>query len=256
MSFLPHAEVSGAEGAPWIVLSNSLGSTLSMWDDQMALLEPRFRVLRYDTRGHGQSSTPPGPYSFDDLADDVVALMDAHEIDRAHFLGLSLGAMTGMGLALGHPDRFEAMVLCDARADAPPFYVEMWDQRIAAIEAGGLDAIADPALAMWLNEGFRAANPARVAATRDMITGNDPEGYIACCQALKRLDYLKDLPKVAVPVTYVVGGADKGAPPDVMRAMAEATPGARFVEIPGGGHLPNIDSAAAFNHALSTALGL
>lgn len=254
MSFLPYSEVAGPEGAEWIVLSNSLGSNLHMWDDQMEVLTARFRVLRYDARGHGQSATPPGPYGFGDLLGDVLDLMDAHQIERARFMGLSKGAMTGMGLAIHHPERFSQMILCDGRADAPPPFVEQWVQRIAAVEAGGLDAIADPALEMWLNDGFRAAHPDRVKALRGMITGNDPEGYIACCEALKTLDYLKDLPTAKVPITFIGGSADKGAMPEVMQAMADVTPGARYITIPGGHHLPNIDSAEAFNRILADLL--
>lgn len=256
MSFAPHSRVDGPEDAPWIVLSNSLGANLHMWDDQMPLLTQHYRVLRYDVRGHGKSAAPDGPYTFDDLMGDVLGLMDAHQIGRADYMGLSMGAMTGMGLAIHHPRRFRRMVLCDGRADAPPAFRDLWSQRVAAVEAGGLDAIADGVMAMWLNESFRAANPDRVTALRGMVTGNDPAGYAACCEALKTLDYLKDLPRAGVPITYVGGGADKGAPPDVMRAVAAATPGARYVEIPGGGHLPNIDSAAAFNAALSEILDI
>jgi len=256
MNFLPHAEITGPADAPWIVLSNSLGSNLHMWDDQMALLSAHFRVLRYDTRGHGRSATPPGPYTFDDLTGDVLALMDAHGVETASYLGLSMGAMTGIGLALSHPARFDRMVLCDGRADAPPPYVEQWVHRIAAVEAGGLDAIVDAALEMWLNDGFRAAHPARVAEIRAMITGNDPRGYIACCEALKTLDYLVDLQKITVPIVYMGGSMDRGAMPEVMQAMADATPDARYVTIPGGYHLPNIDSVPAFNAALAEALGV
>lgn len=256
MSFTPHFEIAGPEGAPWIVLSNSLGSNLHMWDDQMPLLTERYRVLRYDVRGHGQSAAPPGPYSFDDLMGDVLGLMDSNGIEQADYMGLSKGAMTGMGLAIHHPDRFGRMVLCDGRADAPEPFRQMWTQRIEAVRAGGLESIADGAMEMWFNETFRVANPTRLAAYRGMVTSNDPDGYIACCEALKTLDYLKDLPSARVPITYIGGGVDKGAPPEVMRAMAEVTPGARYIEIPGGGHLPNIDSVEGFNAALAEALGL
>jgi 3-oxoadipate enol-lactonase len=146
------------------------------------------------------------------------------------------------------------MILCDGRADAPDFFVEMWNQRIAAVQGGGLEAIADPTLGMWLKEEFRSANPERVAKIRDMITSNDAAGYIANCEALKTLDYLRHLPKAKVPITYVGGGSDKGAAPEVMREMAAATPGARYIEIPGGHHLPNIDSASAFNAILEELL--
>lgn len=254
MTFLPHSEVAGPADAPWVVLSNSLGSNLHMWDDQMEVLTASHRVLRYDARGHGKSASPPGPYSFDDLVGDVLAVMDAHGIETAQFIGLSKGGMTGMGLAIHHPERFSQMILCDCRADAPDFYVDMWTERIARVRAGGLDAIADAALEMWLNAEFRATHPEKVAEIRKMIVSNDPAGYVACCEALKTLDYLRQLPEVGVPITYVGGSADQAAMPEVMRAMAAATPGARYIEILDGHHLPNIDSASAFNAILRETL--
>ena len=257
---LGHAQlntrIDGEEGAPWIVLSNSLGSSLHMWDDQMLLLTRKYRVLRYDKRGHGGSSTPKGPYSFAELGDDAVGLMDHFGIEQADWMGLSMGAMTGMGLALTHPNRFARMVLADGRADMPDPNQSMWDQRIAAIRDGGLEAIVDGTLAMWLTQAWRDANPDRVANIRRMVTGNDPEGYIACCEALKKLDYLRYLGEINLPVLYVVGSDDMGAPPTVMREMADVTPRAEFVEIPDAGHVANINSPAKYNAAIAQFLGI
>ena len=251
-----NTQVDGEEGAPWLVLSNSLGSNLSMWDPQMALLTTTYRVLRYDTRGHGGSEAPPGPYGFDDLVADVLWLMDAQGIENAAFMGLSMGGMTGLGLALDHADRVSRVVCADGRADAPEPFRAMWDQRIAAVEAGGLEAIADGTLATWLTEGWRADHPAETQAIRDMVTGNDATGYIACCQALKGLDYLRRLGAAKVPVLYVGGAEDKGAPPEVMRAMAAVTPGAEYRVIPGAAHVANINAPAEFNAAIADFLGL
>jgi 3-oxoadipate enol-lactonase len=246
-----NTRVDGAEGAPWVVLSNSLGSNLSMWDGQIELLTSKYRVLRYDHRGHGASDVPPGPYSLDKLVGDVIELMDHFGIEKADWIGLSMGAMTGMGLAIHHPDRFGRMVLADGRADAPEMFRAMWDQRIAVVSEGGTEAVADGTLGMWLTEDWRAANPEATAAVRAMIASTDPKGYIACCQGLKELDYLKDLGSVRVPVLYICGAEDKGAPPDVMKAMKAATPGAAYVEIPAAGHVPNINRPEAFNAALA-----
>lgn len=244
-------QVDGPDDAPWVVLSNSLGASLAMWDAQIDLLTRKYRVLRYDQRGHGQSDAPPDPYSFDLLVGDVIALMDHHGIDRADFIGLSMGAMTGMGLVLSHQDRFGRVVLADGRAVATEGYKAMWDQRIDAIEAGGVEAIADGSLGLWFTESWRAANPTEAAAARAMIAATNPQGYIASCHALRELDYLKDLGSITLPVLYLCGGEDKGAPPAEMQEMARVTPGARYVEIPNAGHVANINQPEAFNAAVA-----
>jgi len=241
------AQVDGAAGKPWLLLSNSLAADLSMWDDQIATLTVTHRVLRYDTRGHGASAAPAGPYSFDELVADMVAVLDHVGADKADVMGLSLGGMTALGLGLAEPGRVRRMVVCDARADAPPPFVQSWADRIAAIRAGGMAAVVDGTLARWFTPGVE---PSVLARARAMILGTSPTGYEGCAGALKRLDYLRHLGRMAVPLRYVVGAEDLGAPPAVMRAMAEATPGASFVEIPGTAHLPNMENPAAFAAAL------
>lgn len=243
------------KGKQWIILSNSLGADLSMWDDQIEALTTKYRVLRYDTRGHGGSDTT-GQTTFADLNADVIALMDALEIDQAAFMGLSMGGMTGMGLAVDHADRITRVVCADARADAPPPFQEMWDSRIAAVQAGGLEAIVDGTLASWLTEEWRTANPDGVAQVRAMVLGNDPQGYIACCHALKGLDCLRRLSDAKAPVLYVGGDQDMGAAPVVMQAMADATPGGLYVPIPGAAHVANINAPESFNAAIAEFLGL
>lgn len=238
------------DDAPWIVLSNSLGATLEMWEPQIGFLSEHYRVLRYDTRGHGASDAPEGPYNFDDLIGDVLGLMEVKGIGQAAFMGLSMGGMTGLGLALDHPDRFTRVVCADARADAPAPVRAMWDQRIAAVKGGGLDAIVEGTLGSWLSEDWRAANPAAVTEIRTMVLRNDPAGYVACCCALKELDFLRRLGEVAIPIAYVGGSEDKGANPEVMRAMAAATPGGTYQEIPGAAHVANINAPQAFNDSV------
>lgn len=242
-------------GEEWIILSNSLGADGSMWDDQIDALTAKYRVLRYDTRGHGSSDTT-GPISFADLNADVIALMDALEIERAAFMGLSMGGMTGMGLAVDHGDRITRVVCADARADAPAPFQANWDTRIAAVQAGGLEAIVDGTLASWLTEDWRTANPDRVAQIRAMVLANDPQGYVACCEALKGLDCLRHLPNATVPVLYVGGDQDMGAAPAVMQEMADATPGGRYISVPDAAHVANINAPAAFNAAIAEFLGL
>ena len=253
-----YSRIDGARGAdaPWIVLSNSLAADHTMWDPQLDLLSKHYRILRYDTRGHGRSEAPEGAYSFAMLVDDVVRLLDEHGIAKTSFMGLSLGGMTGLGFALAHPDRLDRLVCCDARADAPEVFVKGWDERLAVIEREGLSGILQGTLERWLVPTFRAAQPEVVAKVERMILATPVAGYRGCAEALKRLDYLKDLPRIAAPTLFVVGAEDLGAPPEVMRAMAQRVPGADFAVIPQAAHLPNLDNTAAFNAAIAGFLRL
>ncbi len=250
-------KVSGqGAGAPWIVLSNSLGSSMMMWDDQLALLGRTYRVLSYDTRGHGASDAPAGPYSFPDLAGDVLALMDHYKVDKASYMGLSLGGMTGLALALHHADRFDRIVCCDARADAPEPFVKSWDDRMAVIDEKGLGAILGGTMERWFVEAWRTAEPARLKAFETEFLKTSIAGYKGCAEALKSLNFLKDLGSIKLPMLYVCGEQDMGAPITAMKAMADATPGSSLAGIPDAAHLPNVDNAPAFNRAIASFLRL
>lgn len=251
-----NTRIDGPEGTDWIVLSNSLGTDLTMWGPQIAMLTGQYRVLRYDTRGHGLSAAPAGPYSFDELVCDVVGLMDHFGIERATFMGLSLGGMTGLGLGLAHPDRVEKLICCDARADAPPAFVDSWDQRSAAIRKGGMEAVVTGSLERWLTQTFREADPETTERCAAMIRNTDAEGYIACAAALKQLDYLKDLHRLDLQTLYVVGNEDSGAPPEVMKNMAEQTRHGELAVVPNAAHIANLDNASGFNAAIGTFLGI
>lgn len=251
-----NTRVDGEKGAPWILLSNSLGSNLSMWEEQIEMLTRKYRVLRYDHRGHGGSEVPPGPYTWDQLTGDVVALMDAIGIERADFMGLSMGLMTGLGLGIGHGHRFGKMVLCDGRADAPEAFQRMWDGRIETIQEGGMTAMAEATIPMWLSEGFRNSNPHRTRQMRAMIEATNPDGYVACCKALQTLDYLKDAGSITNQVLFMTGSNDKGAMPDVVKGIAAAIPTAEYVELAGAHHISNVNEPDAFNAAVSEFLGI
>ncbi|WP_299484220.1 3-oxoadipate enol-lactonase [uncultured Roseibium sp.] len=242
--------VDGPAGAPWLILSNSLGASAEMWEPQIPALTENFQVLRYDTRGHGKSDVPKGPYSFQHLVDDVVRLMDAHGIETARFMGLSKGGMTGLGMALSHPDRIERVVCADGRSDAPPPFKAMWDERIGKVEADGMAGIVEGTMATWFTPDWLDANPESADKVRRMILSHEPAGYIANCRALQGLDYFRHLSNIGIPVLYVGGSHDKGASPEVMQAMADATPGGRFIEIPGAAHVANINAPEAFNKAV------
>jgi 3-oxoadipate enol-lactonase len=241
------ARVDGAADRPWLLLSHSLASDLTMWDDQVELFTCTHRVIRYDTRGHGHSDAPEGPYDFAMLVADMVAVLDHVGAERADVLGLSLGGMTALGLALSHPARVARLAVCDARADAPPAFVSSWDDRLAAVAAGGLQAILAGTLSRWFTPN---CPPEVVDRATAMILNTPPRGYAGCARALQRLDYLPHLGRMEVPVLYIVGAADLGAPPETMAAMAAATPGARLIVLPGLAHIPNMENPAAFAAAL------
>ncbi|SMY08044.1 alpha/beta fold hydrolase [Flavimaricola marinus] len=236
--------------APVVLFSNSLGATLSMWEGQRAALEPTHRVIGYDTRGHGGSDTPAGPYDFDGLVADALAVMDHFEVDKATFVGLSLGGMTALGLGLTAPERLDALVCCAARADNPPPFVTSWDDRIATITANGLASIWPGTIERWLTPPTRAAHPEIEAKLHAEFLRTTDAGYIACAEALKTLSYLNHLGGLTVPAHYISGAQDLGAPAAAMEAMAAATPGASYTCIPNAAHIINIDAPAAFDAAL------
>ncbi|HMB47302.1 MAG TPA: alpha/beta fold hydrolase [Afifellaceae bacterium] len=244
--------VDGDAANPWLILSNSLATDHRMWSPQLETLTRTHRVLRYDTRGHGASSATPAPYALTDLVSDVIGLMDGLEIENASFMGLSLGGITALGLALDHSDRIERIICCDARADAPEIYQQIWPANIARAREAGMDALVEPTLDRWFSEPFRT-NPdsAQVLeATGDMIRATSVEGYVGCASALMGLDYLPRLPEIATPALFVVGETDPAAPADVMKTMAEKTPGADYVLIPEAAHLSNLERPDLFNKAV------
>ncbi|HWX47874.1 MAG TPA: 3-oxoadipate enol-lactonase [Roseomonas sp.] len=245
-----HAIVEGAEGRPWVVLAHGIATDLHLWDGVARALAPHYRILRYDARGHGRSDAPPGPYDLDMLGRDAAGLMTALDIARAHFVGLSLGGMTGLGLALSHPERLLSLACCNARASAPASYREAWAERSAAVAAQGMEAMVEPSLSRWFARGFREAQPALAARVAAMVRNTTPEGYRGCAAALQGLDYGGQLADIELPVLYLTGKEDQGAPPEVMRAMQHATPGAQYVEIPHAGHLSAIEQPEAVAAAL------
>jgi len=176
--------------------------------------------------------------------------MDQLGIETASFMGVSLGGMTGMGLGLNHPSRFDKIVVADARGDAPEGFQTMWDQRIALIEDGGIEAIVDATLDSWISPETLAARPQVADHVRAMVRGTDAAGYIATCRGLQQLDYAKDLPKLDVPTLFIGGSDDKGAAPEVMQAMVDQTPKGRYLSLKGARHLANLDHPDAFNKAV------
>lgn len=225
---------------------NSLGATHEMWDAQVPLLERYFRVIRFDTRGHGRSPTFPSPYSFDDMVADAFEVLDAHGVQKATVMGLSLGGMTALGMGLAAPERVERVVCCAARADAPPPFIQNWHDRLAKLEAGGIEAVWNSTVGMWLSDDIRAAHPAREGKLREGFLSTTEEGYRGCANALMGLDYLRHLGNMTVPTFFIAGEHDLAASPDTMRAMASATPNGRFATVPGAKHIINADNPECF----------
>lgn len=244
--------LDGREGAPWIVFSNSLATDMSMWDGEVAKLEGDFRILRYDTRGHGGSAASEGPYDFDLLVADVVALMDHFEIGKAHYVGLSLGGMTGLGLAIAHPDRVASLAACDARAFAEPEWAAAWPGRIEVVRKGGMEALVEPTIARWFTPDFQAdpANAAALDRVRAMIRATSDTGYIGCASALAGLDFRAGLGKIDAPALFMTGASDGSTPPDASREMQAAVPGSACVIVDPASHISNIENPEQFDRAL------
>ncbi len=250
MSFakLPDAQLfyrwDGPEHAPVAVFSNSLGTTHEMWDGQIAAFTKHFRVLRYDARGHGQSSVTPGPYRIEQLGGDVVGLLDALKLDRVHFCGLSMGGMVGMFLGANSAARFHKIVLCNtaAKIGTP----DTWNARITAVQQGGLKAVAGAVIERWLTAGYRAAHPRETSEALGMLESGDAAGYVASCGAVRDMDYREKLGGIQVPALVVSGTHDPVTPPADGRYLAAQIPGAKYVEL-AAAHLSNIEARDDFN---------
>lgn len=244
-----HYEITGS--GPAILFAHSLGSDHSIWDAQKSALATRRTVITYDLRGHGQTPATPGPYDFDLLASDALALLDGLGIERASFVGISLGGMIGQALALKAPQRLDKLVLADTTAAYPPEAQATWPERIRQIEAGGLEPLVAPTLERWFTPRYRAAHPEVVARIGEIIRHTDPVGYIGCCHAIAGLNFAPHLSEIRLPTLVLVGAQDAGTPPAMAQALAAGIPGARCEVIADAAHLSNIEQADVFNRLLS-----
>ena len=241
-------QIDGPDGAPWIVLSNSLATSTAMWDEQAAGLKDSFRVLRYDQRGHGGSEVPAGRYAFDTLLADALALMDALSIKKAHFAGLSMGGATALGLAERHPDRFDRIIVCDSPCQSTPQSSAQWEERIAVAQKQGIEALVEPTVARWFPAETVAKNPPHLDKVRAMFRATPVNGFIGCAAALADHDYASAIASVQRPVLFLCG--EKDAPAPAMRKLNEKLGGSRYVELPGAGHISNLDRPAEFTKAI------
>lgn len=238
------------DGTP-VIMTHSILSSSSMWDEQAALLaEKGFRVIRFDTPGHGNSAVPAATFTMDELAADTVAVLEALGIRSAHYVGLSLGGMSGFGLGVLHAGSVLSLVLCDARADAPPEVALPWNDRIALAEQHGSCApLADPTIARWFGESFLEKHPDVAERFRSIARNTSVQGFVCNALAIQSLDYLGDVGNIGVPTTLIVGSND-GVLPDAMRDIQARITASTLEVIPDAGHLPNIDQPEAFNAAL------
>jgi 3-oxoadipate enol-lactonase len=246
-----HYLLEGRPNVPVVAFSNSLGTNLSMWNPQAPEFQRKLRTLRYDTRGHGQSSVTPGPYSIEQLGKDVIALLDALHLDRVHFCGLSMGGMIGMWLGVNASDRLNKLVLCNTAAKIGT--LETWNARIEAVRKAGMKSVASAVIERWFTQGFRTTEPATIATVYKMLEEANPEGYAACCAAVRDFDYRDRLAAIRIPTLVIAGNQDPSTPPADAHFLADRIPGALCVELPAA-HLSNIEARDRFNQEVSTFL--
>ncbi len=246
-------EIAG-EG-PWVTLSHSLACNLHMWDGQMAALAPKYKVLRFDTRGHGQSDAPPGPYTLEQMAGDVKGLLDALGIRQTHWVGLSMGGMIGETFALKYPGVFRSMVLADTTSRRPPNAEQMWSERVKLAQEKGMDALVEGTLARWFTEPYRNTHQDVMARIAADIRNTPVAGFAGCCQAIAKIDLLDRLHEIKCPVLIMVGDQDHGTPPEMARQIHQNLPGSELQIISSAAHISNIEQTAAFNQALLGFLG-
>ena len=242
-----HYRVDGNVDLPWLMLSNGLGLDLTMWAPQMTALTRHYRVLRYDTRGHGETATPAGPATIEQLGRDVLALMEQLGIRQAHFCGFSMGGIIGMWLGIHAAARIDRLVLAHTAARIGP--TSMWDARIATVQAGGMRAISEAAMRRWFTADFIARHPSVVDELRRAMERNDPHGYVSCCAAVRDADFRDAIADIGVPTLVVSGVHDAATTPDDAEFLIRRIPGAQCVELDGA-HLSNFERPQEFTAAL------
>ena len=239
MTVALHYRVDGAADRPILVLGSSLGTTGEIWQPQLPALTERFRVVRYDHRGHGGSPAPAGPYRIDQLGGDVLALLDRLEIARAHLAGLSLGGQVAMWLAAHAPQRVDRLALvCTAARFGT---AQLWAERAATVRSEGTAAVADAVIGRWFTPDFAAGHAGVVAWARRLLTSTPAEAYAACCDALRDADLTAALPAITAPTLVIAGAADPAAPPEAAHRIAAGVPGARVAVVPDAAHLATVE---------------
>ena len=245
-----HYQVEGPEDAPIVVLSHSLAAHLRMWDAQMSSLLPKFRVLRYDIRGHGQTDAPKGGYTLELLAHDLFSLLDELNIDAVHFVGLSLGGMIGQTAALADSSRFLSMSLCDTSSRLPPEALSAWEERIAVARAKGMNAMVESTIARWFSLEFQERCVGAVDSIRSMIRSTPLDGYCGCSHAIMQLNLTERISAIKLPTLLIVGRDDPGTPVAAHETIQQQIVGSELVVIPDALHFSNIEQRGTFNAKL------
>ena len=246
--------LEGLANAPVVTLSHSLATDLSMWDPQMKALTARYRVLRYDTRGHGATDAPAGAYSLGQLADDARAMLKALGVARTHWIGLSMGGMIGQALALASPELFLSLSLCDTSSRIPAEMKSAWADRIKTAETQGMEPLVEPTIGRWFTASFREGRKDVVDTVRAMIRATKPQGYAGCCHAIAALDLTDKLPAIKIPTLIVVGEEDQGTPVAASQAIHAKIAGSELQVLKSAAHLANLEQPEAFTAALTSFL--
>ena len=241
-------EVAG--NGPWLTLSHSLACDKHMWDEQMDALTKKYKVLRYDTRGHGKSEAPKGAYTLDQLADDAHGLLGALGIKRTHWAGLSMGGMVGQTFALKYPGVLQSLVLADTTSRYPAEAAGTWADRIKTVETQGMEGVVEGTLARWFTEPFRNTNPPGVARVAAAIRATPVAGFVGCCHALPKINVTQRLKEIACPTLVIVGEQDAGTPVAMALEIHDNKPGSELVIIPSAAHISNVEQPQAFTAAM------
>lgn len=242
--------LSGKADAPTVVLSHSLGCNRYMWDPQLEMLEQNFRVLAFDTRGHGNSEVTDGAYSMDQLADDVIGLVDVLGIEQFHWVGLSMGGMIGQSLGIRYPQRINKLVLCDTLTKQPEGALPVWAERIETAKQRGMEPLAQPTMERWFTANYRDNSPSAVNFIRKQFLATKPSGFISCCQAIMNINYLDRLAEIELPTLVIVGESDGATPVSASQVIHENIKGSQLEIIPVAAHLSNMEQPEVFNRIL------
>jgi 3-oxoadipate enol-lactonase len=242
-----HVEIAGDDYAPVLMLSNSLGTNLHMWDDQVPEFSKHFRVVRYDRRGHGQSGVPKGPYSMERFGRDVISVLDELEIEKTNWCGLSMGGMVGQWLGANAPDRVEKLVLSNTNynyADKAP-----WNDRIKFVQEKGLAQLVDPNMERWFTKDFRARAPETIARMKEIFLTTEVPGYVACCEAIRDMNFTASNPSIGAPTLVIVGNQDPATPPAAGEAIAKQIKGAKLAALDAA-HISNMEQPKLYTETV------
>jgi len=243
-------ELHGKEGAPWLVLSHSLACSVRMWDPQIEALKGEYRILAYDTRGHGATEATKGAYTLELLADDLFSLLKELKITAAHYCGLSMGGMIGQTFALKYPGVFRSLALADTTSRYPAEAAPLWAERIKTAESKGMEPLAQPTLERWFTEPFRKNNAALVDGIRKLIVSTPVAGFTGCCAAIPKINVTARLKEIKCPILVIVGADDPGTPPAMAKEIHDNAPGSKLVVLPQAAHLANLEQPEGFTRAL------